>query len=69
MSQIVRFPTERTVELVPNNPQQEFLFDCCQGLPPSRQKRLIMRARSQEVGFLGDQDTEILIDALGLRSA
>lgn len=69
MSKISRFPLEKTVELVPNNPKHEFLFDVCDGLPPARQKRLILRARSPEAGFLDDAAAEILLDALGLREA
>ena len=67
MTNVAKFPFERTVERVPNDPRQEFLFDCCDGLPPARQKRLILRARSPEVQFLDDVDAEVLIDALGIR--
>ena len=62
------FPFEKTVERVPNDPRQEFLFDCCDGLPPARQKRLILRARLPEVGFIDAADADVLIDALGLRA-
>ena len=62
-------PFEQTVEPVPNDARVEFLFDVCDGLPRARQKRLIIRARSPEVRFLGDTDAEILIDALGLKEA
>ncbi len=65
---VAKFPFEQTVERVPNDPRQEFMFDCCDGLPPVRQKRLILRARSPEVGFLDDATAEILLDALGLRA-
>lgn len=69
MSTVARLPIERTVEPVTNDARNEFILSCCEGLPPARQKRLILQARSHEVGFIGDGDAEILIDALGLRSA
>lgn len=52
---------------VPNDPHQEFVLMCCEGVPPARQKLIIMTARRPEVGLIGDADAEILIDALGLR--
>ncbi len=64
---VAKFPFEQTVERVPNDPRQEFMFDCCDGLPPARHKRLILRARSPEVQFLDAADADVLIDALGLR--
>ncbi len=67
VTNVAKFSFEKTVERVPNDPRQEFLFDCCDGLPPARQKRLIVRARSPEVQFLDAADAEVLIDALGLR--
>ncbi len=67
MKNVAKFPFEKTVERVPNEPRQEFMFDCCDGLPPARQKRLILRARSPEVQFLNFATAEILLDALGLR--
>ncbi len=69
MTSVAKFPFQKTVERVPNDPQQEFMFDCCDGLPPARQKRLILRARSPEVQFLDAADAGVLIDALGLREA
>ncbi len=69
MIKVARFPYEQTVELVPNDPRLEFLFDVCDGLPRARQKRLILRARSPEICFLEDPEAEILIDALGLKEA
>ena len=67
MTNVAKFPFEKTVERVPNDPRHEFLFDACDGLPPARQKRLILRARSPEVQFLDAADAEVLLDALGLR--
>ena len=69
MSKVRRLPVARTVERVPNDPRSEFMFDVCDGLPPARQKRLILRARSPEVGFIDDATATILLDALGLREA
>jgi len=68
MTDVAKFPFEKTVERVPNDPRQEFMFDCCDGLPLARQKRLILRARSPEVQFLDAADADVLIDALGLRA-
>ncbi len=67
MTNVAKFPFEKTVGRVPNDPRQEFMLDCCVGLPLARQKRLILRARSPEVQFLDDADADVLIDALGLR--
>lgn len=67
MSAPIRFPHERTVERVPNDPRFEFLADCLDGLPAARQKRLILRARSPEVAFIDDATAGVLMDALGLR--
>ena len=67
VKKVVKFPFQKTVERVPNDPRTEFLFDCCDGLPPARQKRIILRARSPEVQFLDAADADVLIDALGLR--
>ena len=66
---VTHLPFEPATEPVPNDPRQEFLFDCCDGLPPARQKRLILRARSPEVEFIDDATAVVLIDALGLGSA
>ena len=67
MTNVAKFPFQKTVERVPNDPRQEFMFDCCDRLPPARQKRLILRAHSPEVQFLDSADADVLIDALGLR--
>ena len=67
MTNVAKFPFQKTIERVPNDPRQEFMFDCCDGLPPARQKRLILRACSPEVQFLDGVDAEVLIDVLGLR--
>jgi hypothetical protein len=57
------------IEPAVNDPRLEFIFDLAEGLPPARQKRLVMRARDPEVGLLDDQQAEIALDALGLRAA
>lgn len=67
MTNIAKFPFQKTVERVPNDPRQEFMFDICDGLPPARQKRLILRASSPEVKFLDVADADVLINALGLQ--
>ncbi len=69
MNTIAPFPFDRTVEPVPNDPRMEFMFDCLDGLPSARQKRLILRARRPEVAFIEDQDADVLLSALGLKEA
>ena len=69
MSKVRRLPVARTVERVPNDPRQEFLFDVCEGLPPARQKRLILRALDPGVGLIDDATAAILLDALGIQDA
>ena len=66
MNKVLPFPFKKTVEHIPNDARQEFLFDCCDGLPPARQKRLIVRARSPEIAFIDGATAEVLIAALGL---
>lgn len=56
-------------ERVPNNARMEWLFDCLQDMPPARQKRLVLMARTAEVGFLDEVDAEIVLNSLGLREA
>lgn len=64
---VTRLPT--APESVPNNARHEFLFDACDGLPPARQKRLIVRAAMPEVGFIEADDARVLLSALGLEGA
>ena len=45
------------------------MFDVLTGLPPARQKRLILRARDPHVGFINDSEADILMSALGLKEA
>ncbi len=65
----LHFPFSKTVEAVPNDARTEFMFDVLDGLPPARQKRLILRARRPEVAFIEDQDADVLLSALGLKEA
>ena len=69
MNNVIRLPVGRTIKPVGNNPRHEFIFDVCDGLPLARQKRLVMRARLPEIGFIDDHDAETLLDALGLKRA
>ena len=69
LNQALHFPFERTVEPVPNDARMEFMFDVLDGLPPARQKRVILRARRPEVAFIEDQDAEVLLSALRLKEA
>ena len=64
-SSIVRLPIPPP--RLTNDPRHEFIFAVCEGLPPVRQKRLVMMARDPQLGLLTDTDAEILIDALGLK--
>ena len=54
---------------VPNDPRMEFMFGALDGLPPARQKRLILEARQPHVGILSDELAATMIDALGLKGA
>lgn len=49
-----------------NDPRVEFVLDACEGQPPVRKKRLIVRAAL--AGIIEGRDAEILIDALNLRA-
>ena len=69
MKKVHRLPVASTVERVPNNPREEFMFDICEGLPPARQKRLILRAGYPEVNFIDQATATILLDALGIQEA
>ena len=66
---VSRFPFEKTVDRLPNDPRMDWLFSVVEGLPDARKKRLILQARSPEVGFLDDGQTDVMLDALGIRGA
>lgn len=66
---VVRFPFEKTLGSLPNDPRMEWLFIALDGHGPAGKKRLLMLARQPEVAFIDDRTCEILIDALGLREA
>lgn len=57
------------VEHMPNHPRMEWLFSCVEGMPPGRQKTLILQSRSPEVAFLDDGEADVMLDALGIRMA
>ena len=63
---IRHFPFKRTIKTVPNDPRMEWLFRALDGHPNVTKKRLLLEARSPEVGFIDDRTATILIDALGL---
>ena len=69
MNNVTSFPFSKTVEPVPNDPRQEMMFDILTGLPPARQKRIILRARDPHVGFITDGDADVLMSALGIEEA
>lgn len=68
-SNVTVFPFARTVEPIPNDPRLEMVFELARELPPARVKRLVMEMHRPEVGFLDDQQTDIVLDALNLKSA
>jgi hypothetical protein len=57
------------LERLPNHPRMEWMFSCVEGMEPSRQKTLILQARSPEVAFLEDVEVDIMLDALGIKAA
>jgi hypothetical protein len=54
---------------VPNEPRVEFMYSVVEGLPPARQKRLIVQAALSEVGFLTPYEAQRLLSSLGLEAA
>ena len=54
---------------VPNEARVEWLYSVVEGLPPARQKRLIVQAALSEVGFLTPYEAERLLSSLGLEAA
>jgi len=67
--EVIPFPSERTLGLLPNDARMEWLYSALDGRPNSAKKRLIILAASPEVGFLDRQQATILISALGLEEA
>lgn len=65
MSQTVRFPFEKTIDVVPNDPVFEAMCDALDGLPPARQKRLVMRFFL--AGMIDSVMARLLIDVHGLK--
>lgn len=57
------------VERLPNHPRMEWMFSCVEGMPPARQKTLILQSRSPEVAFLDDSEVDVMLDALGIQEA
>lgn len=55
------------LEPATNEPGVEFIFGCVEGLPAARAKRLILQAR--QIGIIDDEQTQRIIDALGLGGA
>jgi hypothetical protein len=54
---------------VPNEARIEWLYSVVEGLPPARQKRLIVQAALSEVAFLTPDEAERLLSSLGLEAA
>ena len=66
---VVRFPVEKAIRSLSNDPKMEFLFTCLDGHLNPAKKHIILLARSPEVAFIDDQTAQILISALGLGPA
>lgn len=54
------------IECPPNDPRVEFMYCVLEGLPPARQKRLIVMAALEPVGFLTIQQAHDMLGSLGL---
>ena len=52
-----------------NDARMEWLMLALDSRPAGLQKRLVLAARSAEVGFIDDQQASVLIGALGLGAA
>ena len=52
-----------------DEPRMEFVRQLVAGLPPARQKRLIIMAALQDVAFLSRDEARALLQEMGLRSA
>lgn len=52
-----------------NDARLEWLMLALDGHPAGLQKRLVMYARSTEIGFIDDQQASVLMGALGLGPA
>lgn len=49
-----------------NNPRIEFMYSILEGLPPARQKRLLVEAALSDIGFLTEQEAGEVMSSLGL---
>lgn len=65
MSQII--PLSVRVEPPTNEPDLELCFFCCQGLPPARQKAVVMKL--VEHGKVDDDAATLAMAALGIGGA
>lgn len=63
---VSRFPFERTVAPLSNNPAMELLYLCLDGKDNVTKKRIILLARQPDIAWIDDQAATVLIDALGL---
>ncbi len=66
---VIRFPFEETISRFPNHPRMGWIFAAVAGLPPARQKRIILQSRSPEVAVLDDVEAGLMLDALGIRES
>ncbi len=64
--QILKFPFERTLNMLPNDARLEWLYRVLDAHPNVAKKQIILEASSPHIGFIDDRTATILIDALGL---
>lgn len=65
----LKFPFDQTIEPATNDARMEFMYEVVDGLPPARQKRLIVRAAMEEVNFITPLSARIMLESLNLRDA
>ena len=63
----LRFPFEETIGEASNDARMKFMYDVLDGLPPARQKRLIMRAAMEDIAFVTPLTARILLESLDLK--
>ncbi len=64
---VIAFPKQRRVRIDPQPNRLEFWFSVLHGLPPEKQKSIVIDAYAY--GLIDPQDVEIFIGAYGLESA
>jgi len=64
---VARFPFEKTIKPVPNEPRIEAMFRFLHDMPLARQKLCIVEFASEEVSLITSTEADLLMDACGLR--